>query len=345
MEKGDYLICKRSDNPKKNFLVQVSNIKDKEIDCLIEKDRHLEEEEMTIYPHHILINLGPRPHPELKTIAGVDVRDVYRKTINHDIWGPIHFLSRPERDSIDVLKKSLDKTGDRLCKMGFHRLFNFFCVEVRSPRKDVGMYRHKHGPKKINRLQLFLSSEHEKEMNYILYHEFGHALRFNVLTEPRVYSSWIGKFNTSIQVDSIASAEFTRLMKMFIKADVDKCSEFYSSLQEEREKLVFKQAIRLIQKIHRVGPREIDALLSAGKADVVEDLWPEKDVDKNELNPIVSEYACKNPEELFAEAFSFSLVGKKLPKSVGKLLDKTLSYAKDRIKKIEEPENKDDSED
>jgi hypothetical protein len=77
----------------------------------------------------------------------------------------------------------------------------------------------------------------------------------------------------------------------------------------------------------------------------VEDLWPEKDVDKNELNPIVSEYACKNPEELFAEAFSFSLVGKKLPKSVGKLLDKTLSYAKDRIKKIEEPENKDDSED
>ncbi len=344
MEEGDYLICKDADpEVKKNYLVQVSEVKPKEIDCVLELDRHLEEEEITVYPHHVLLNLGKRPKPELKTIAGVDVRDIFRKTINHDVWGSIHFLTKPEPEVMDALKKSLDKTGDRLSNLGFSRLFRFFQTEIRYQRgRHAGIFKLNDTTKKINRLQLFLNPSHAKEMNYVLYHEFGHAVRFLLMDDPRVHSSWISKFNTSVQLDLISKSEFHKMLTKFLKADVDKCSEFNSHLEEDKDKLIFKQAIRHISKNHRITAKEINSLLAAQKQDVIEYMWPDKDVDVNDLRPIVSEYAMKNVEELFAESFAFYMTKQKLPKSIEALMERSLSFAKDNVKKLSEKKDNDE---
>jgi hypothetical protein len=343
LKEKDYLICKNPENPKKNFLVTVSSIKPKELDCLLERDRHLDEEEITIYPHHILLNLGQRPNPELKSVAGVDVRDVFRKTIEHDVWGPVHFLTKPSHDVLESLKKSLDKTGEKLTKLGFKKVFGKFSTEIRYHRgKYAGMFKYNDTPKKIHRIQLFLKDEHATQMNYVLYHEFGHAVRFLLLRDPRVHSSWISKFNTSVQVDPISHSEFSKCLKQFLKSDAEKCSEFYSSLEEDREKLVFKQALRFIQKIHRVGAKEINSLLNSQKQDTIEGLWPDKDIDVNELKPIVSDYACRNVEELFAESFAFHMTGKKLPKSIRALMEKSLSFAKNVSNKLEDVEEEEE---
>ena len=345
MEEGDYLICKDPDpESKRNFLVQVSEVKPKELDCVLELDRHLEEEEITVYPHHVLLNLGKRPKPELKNVAGVDVRDIFRKTVNHEVWGSIHFLTKPEPEVIDALKKSLDKTGDKLANLGFTRLFRFFHTEIRYQRgKNAGMFKLNDTAKKINRLQLFLHPSHAKQMNYVLYHEFGHAVRFLLLNDPRVHSTWISKFNTSVQVDPITKSEFAKILNKLLKSDVDKCSEFSSQLDEDRDKLVFKQAIRAISKNHRVTAKEINSLIAAQKHDVLEYLWPDKDIDVHDLKPIVSDYATKNVEELFAESFAFYMTKQKLPKSIEALVEKSLTFAKDQIKHLgKEDKEKDD---
>jgi hypothetical protein len=56
-------------------------------------------------------------------------------------------------------------------------------------------------------------------------------------------------------------------------------------------------------------------------------------VSKKDLAPLVTEYATKHVKELVAESIAYHLSGKKLPKEVESLVDKTFSYAKSNHEK------------
>lgn len=331
VNENDYVICKNPESPKKNFLMQVVKVGDSKIGGYIEHDRHLKEEKVTVPKLLVVANLGEDPTPG--KYGNVDARDIYRKTFHHDEWGDIHFFVKPSKPLRKALKKSLDTTAARLEKRGLSSLFRNVCNEIRSPRgKYAGMYKHG-GKNKPNRLQLFLKEEHAQHMDYVLYHESGHVVRYNFMKNSGLRARWLKLYNISVPKVPIKGKEFESMFKQLEKAQPEDLKEYASSLEEDEEKKVLKTVVRYMKQVHRVTPRDIDVLIHAGKYEQLYDLWPTRTIDVNELEPLVSEYATKNVEELFAEAFAFHMVKKKLPKSVGSLLENSLSYASEVAKK------------
>lgn len=53
-------------------------------------------------------------------------------------------------------------------------------------------------------------------------------------------------------------------------------------------------------------------------------------------NAIKLRPATKNVRELIAESFAYHVIGKKLPKDVVKLVERSIAYAKNRIEKEKE---------
>jgi uncharacterized protein (DUF2132 family) len=331
----DYLVYRDPDKPKKNHLMKMVKEKDTAYKGVLEEDKHLEVKIVTIPKKSILVNLGPFPKPGV--VYGVDVRDIYLKSFTHPIWGDIYFFTKLDKPTLIALRKELDHTGNIISKNGMEPLFDHLCIEIRTARgKHAGLYKHSTNKEKPCRIKLFLKEDFASQMAYVLFHEFGHAIRFNCLTNPKVVSSWLHLFNTSIPVEPVTESEFSKMFQKIKKAEAESLGAVKALFSEEDEEdlLTLKTAVRFISQVHKVKPREVSTLMAAGKFDTLEDLWPQRDIDVNDLNPIVSEYAGTNVEELFAEAYSFYMTKKKLPKSVVALLEKSLSVAKTMVKHI-----------
>jgi hypothetical protein len=332
ISESDYVVCKDPQQPKKQpFLVNVTSVGEEHFKGILEHDRHLKQEHVKLPKFAVLANLGDDPTPG--TYAGADARDIFKKTVQHGIWNDVHYLSKPNKAVRKALMHSLDVTGDKLDRMGFSHLFDSVCTEIRSGRgKYAGMYIHSGKEDKPHRLQLFLKDDHSTQMNYVLYHEAGHAIRYQYVKSPKIRSLWLKWFNLSVPVEPIEEKEFKKLLKRIEKEECESVGEFGSSLEEEDQRTL-KTVLRFIKQIHHVGAKELNCLLAAQKYEQLSDLWPSRELDVSDLKPIVSEYATKNVEELFAESFAFYMTKKKLPKNIEKLLENTLSYAKDMAKK------------
>lgn len=332
---GDYVVCKEAskEGQGKPFLLHISKIKGEKIGGILEDDRHLKEEKHATLISNVICNLGQSPKPG--KYGNIDARDIYRKTFTHEDWGHIHFFTRPSKPLRKAVKKALTKTAVRMSAMGFEHVFAKVVNEIRTPRgKYAGSYHHG-GKKKASRLKLFLKEEHANEMNYVLYHECGHLIRFHYLKNPRVRAEWLRLFNISVPKKAVKQRDFEEMFKALEKAQPETLKSFASDYKEDEDALcVLKTATRYMKQVHRVSVREVNVLLEAGKFDQLGDLWPDRTIDVNDLDPLVSEYACKDVEELFAEAFAFYMVKKKLPKSVKILLEKSLAYAKNIAKQM-----------
>ncbi len=77
--------------------------------------------------------------------------------------------------------------------------------------------------------------------------------------------------------------------------------------------------IPLGKDLHAIDRKHFELALMLG--DDVSVYWP-KTVELSEKKVIISDYAKRSPEELFAEAFALNFVGKKLPQKLHDLLDK-----------------------
>jgi len=335
-DEGDYVICRSEDRKNKNYMIKVYGVSGKNIHGVVEKDIHLKRVKVTIKRKNILLNLGTEPKPGV--LYGVDARDIFLKTITHDPWGDIHLLTKLTQPVLSSLKKALDKTAVRLDKMGFDGIYDKVCFEIRSPRgKYAGMY--KHGGKDVpNRLQLFLKEDFASQMNYVIYHEAGHAIRYNYIKNPRVRSQWVKLYNTSVLVKPVEERSFRKVLKRVLESGAESMNEFIASQEKERIQKVTRTAMRYIRQVHRIQPKDVSALLQAGKHEILEYLWPKMDIDVNDLKPMISEYSTKNVEELFAESFAFYMTKKKIPGDVEKLLTKSLEVARDTAKKKSDKE-------
>lgn len=340
VNENDYVICKDPQNPKRNYMMKVVRVGDEKIGGILEHDRHLKEEKMVSLKTLVVANLGQAPAPG--KYAGVDARDIYRKTLNHDAWGKIHFFVKPSKPLRKALARSLDKTAEKLTKIGFEHLFNNVCNEVRAPHgKYAGYYKHG-GKGKPNRLALCLKEEHAEQMDNVLYHECGHVIRFNYIKNPRLRAKWLWLFDTSVPTEKVK--KFDRMFNSIEKAQPETLKEYAAQLEDEDHQRTLKTVVRYLRQVHRVSAKDVNVLLEAGKYDQLQELWPTGEIDVSGLAPIVSDYATKNVEELFAESFAFYMTKKKLPKDVLHLLEKSLSYAKDVAKNRGEKDDEEEEE-
>jgi hypothetical protein len=326
---GDYLIAEVKGG--KPFLAQVKEIDEKTLTVTPDHQRYAEERTIEITKKDILVRLGPNPKPG--KVYGVDVANVYRKSISQEFWGMLHFFVKPEKEVMNRLKVGLDFTANKLDKMGLREYTTRFQTEIRAPKgKYAGMYLHRPDNKS---LVWFApgKSEDQKTMNYIIFHEFGHVLRFNGLNRVKARAKWQRLFQQSIAPIVVSKKYLGGLLahvKDSAEAEASLGSIIKDFQKDEDETAAYLKALsRWFRQVHHVGPRDLQVLWEANDLETIESLWPQSSIDTSKLSPIITEYACKSTEEFFAESFAYYMMGMKLPAHVERLLEKSLTLIKD----------------
>ena len=115
-----------------------------------------------------------------------------------------------------------------------------------------------------------------------------------------------------------------------MKEEEPSIKRWTSSLEEDEDKAAARAILRWLRQNQSVRPFELDQLLMAGNFEEITTIWPKHSIEtEQEIDPLVSEYATKARAELFAESWAFYFTGTKLPAAVTKLLEKTISIARD----------------
>lgn len=329
MKEKDYVIAQL--NSGRPFLGLVDSIKNDYYTIIPDELRYRELRKVDVYKRDILIRLGRDPKPG--KVYGVDVSNVYRKSINHDAWGPIHFFTKPDKEVLQRLRLGLDYTAKKLDKAGLLGFTDCFQTEIRVKKgKYAGVYQHK----KDNQSLVWYAPEcadTQENMNYVIFHEYGHVLRFNGLHRSKARARWQRLFLESIAPVVVSKKVLTSLLDHLIDtADSTELGlgQVLKEYTAEDESLIvsIKALLRWIKQIHHVSPKDLQVLWDAADVNTIKSLWPTSSIDTSELSPVVTEYATKNVEELFAESFALYMNGVKLPKHVTSLLEKSLSEIK-----------------
>ena len=250
IDADDYVLFRDTQQNNKIFTMRVSSAGEENVKGILEFDRHITDTSVVkVARSNIICNLGEKPYAAQYP---VDARDFYRKTVTHKSgWGDIHFFIKPAKPLLAALGKSLDKTATRMDAKGFSPVFDLICTEVRNFRgKYAGEYKH-NGRNGVNRLRLFLKDDHATEMDYVLYHELGHAIRYNYVSSSKARSHWLRLFNLSNPVDGVSEKDFRRLFKDLRRSQAQTIAEFASGL-EELDQPIFKTILRYIAQTRKV---------------------------------------------------------------------------------------------
>jgi len=333
-EKGTYCIgLNRSSTSKPHpFLFKVNHISKSIVYGTLEKNSHIPQmrSSIEIPVKDVLINLGSNPHPG--RVYGVDTSLLYRGRKVNDYFGPVYWFYKPDSDVGKDLNDSLDKVFKTLKQNRLDFIVDTTtCIWEALPfngEKYAGMYiRSKNTERRPNRFQIRPEIMPSTSYPYVIFHELGHHLHFEYVTGTKLNASWVRLYNTSIKQKLIKKEQSVELMDRLTGQTELLPSDFKTDLGEE-DTYAYRMILRNISKQHSLSVRELDLLFEAGYLDDIREVWPIKGLSEKDLAPIISEYACKNVKELFAESFAFYMTKKKLPTSVVSLLEKSISYAR-----------------
>lgn len=320
----DYLIIEEAAK-KKKFLVQTTSTKNDKVEVVLDDaSRRNKETQHTflLSRSSVVANLGPNPTPG--TAYGVRV-EPWRKTIEHDIWGDIHFFTKLPDEHESAFLRAVDTIISRMHNLG---LMQGFPIEthVRPGRgKYAGSYSTRSGKKK-DLMQLHPKQwGNRKAVELLLWHELGHYLEAHYFTK-KIYRMWIRSYHNNVTLQRTTPDDLEELREELIKSK-DWLADFGKSLDDERTP-IWDAIIRWIEDYHALKPKHIDILIDGG--DNLTDFWPKDPVHLSDFAIPVTEYGNKNPSELFCESFCYHMTGKELPdgrelpENMAKLVDKTL---------------------
>lgn len=329
MKPGQYVVCKRKDE--KAFLAKISKLRDDGTVFVVpEKDLQYGSNTVDVLKKEIKVLLGSNPLPG--RVHGFDLNNLYRKTIEHDFWGNIHFFIKPDEQTMKVLKKGLDSSAKIVKKLGLEMYANAFETEIRAKSgKYAGMYKHggKEKPNKVWYAPEFAHGVHAV-MEYVILHEFGHVVRWNGIKSNKLRNKWIRLYQKTIQQVQVPSKDLSAILSDIAGEDEGQVS-FNSALNNamsDRHPRFKKAILQWLKETHKIGPKELEIMWRSNNVRDISQYWPDHLIDTHDLKPKVTEYATKNVEELFAEVFAFYAQGMKLPEVCVSLMEESLSRAK-----------------
>lgn len=328
---GEYVIGLAPGSDKKTLLIKVESVVKGVARGPIQKDSHLKDKMVVgeIPLSSILLNLGT--DPKAGKVYGHDVGSLYRGRRVHADFGPLYYMYSPEKE----LRNNLDKAFSRAFKSLKQNGLDFIVepsntiweIKPYNGEKYAGMYKPSRDVEKNpNRIEFRPECGPDTDWPYYIYHELGHHLHTNYVTGKKLNAQWVTLYNSSIHVTDVDPEECSALLEALL-GQGDRPSDFKSSLDEEKTEF-YKNILKFIKREHGVSIKELDILFEAEYFDEIRGVWPVNGLTKKDLDPLVSEYGLKSWRELFADSFAFRMIGKKLPKPVESLLDKSLSFAK-----------------
>lgn len=344
VETGDYVVCTyqgKADDSPKPYLIKTASVAEGEVSGRQEtKDVHRNPTTLTFKARDVVANLGRKPLDG--KVFGFDLASRYRGSVDlHEAFPTIHvYAGGVSKSSREALLKSMDYTATRLQSLGLTFLLEGDATEwlVHPKRgKYAGYYRHSSNPENhphmisVSLGADFYEEDSKAPFAYVLAHELGHALHFQHFTRdafPKKNASWLNLYLSSVPFQAVTKEDRIRLFKSLVQYGSLREWEVKTSIEEDSA--MMKVVLRDMHLASRMRPRDVDVMLSAEDHENLRGLWPTLPSGKTVPEPILTDYATKNVQELFAESFAFYLLGKKLPHSVSKLLESTLQLVKSR---------------
>ncbi len=331
MENGTFVIGKqRREEGFDTFFGKVSGVSNGIVSGRIEKDFHVKEKFFEVPFKDILVDLGSNPHAG--SVYGQDVTCRLTAKREHDFFGRIFWLYKPKKEALTAVESGLDQAASILKKHKLPPLPNDVIMEMRSNEvksKWAGQYKHsKASDKSPHRISMKPESVslRESDIVYVILHEYAHWFHFNCATGPKLNARWVRLFNTSIKLQTVTKADSSALLETLLGGQ-ERPSDFKSNLDEDQRNQ-FNWICRTIKADHALSVAELDLLFESDFRDDIKEVWPKVTLNKKSLSPVISEYACVNYREAFAESVAFYLLSKKLPISVQQLLEKTFAYGR-----------------
>jgi hypothetical protein len=316
IRQGAYVI---GNDGKKNWLMQVSSINDGTVYGHLDSNRAYAPQQGEFTLKQIVAVLGEKPAPG--SAYGCTVEPFVRTRV-HPEWGNVHWhLWMPKTESI-ALKKALDSISKRLSKA---KLFGFveagnLEMEIRPPKgRYTGMYHYriKDGE---NLDRMILRPKLGVPMDYVVAHESGHGVWYRLMT-PGQHARWIRLYHSYTKLKEFEPHHLRKLRDDYI-ADSVPVRDFRGQL-EEAQVLLFDNLISTMCGNTRLTAKHLDTLAETGTLDTIKESWPTH-IEDSDFEIAVTEYGTKAPEEFFAEAFAYWLLGQKLPKRVQAAMEKTV---------------------
>lgn len=320
IETGVYVI---GNDGRRNWLMQVSSCLDSVVYGTLDKDRAYSPTDGEFNIRQIVAVLGPNPHAG--NAYGCQI-EPYERTLIHPQWNNVHWFVRMPKPEKTALKTSLDRVAKLLTSK---RLFGFVAggelqMEIRPPRgKYTGMYHFVNkdgGPQD----RMILRPKMGVPTDYVVAHESGHGVYYRLMTDQQ-RARWIRLYHSYMKMQAFEPADIERLRDAYIEEN-QHVKDFRGQL-EESDVLLFDNLIGTLCGTTRLTTRHLNELASDGSLETIRESWPVH-VDDSDFEIVVSEYGSKNPEEFFAEAFAFWLLGNKLPKRVLAAMEKTVANVK-----------------
>lgn len=259
----------------------------------------------------IVANLGRSP--KVGSVYGVSIEPL-RQTAAHPFFGDVHIYKDMDDVQRNKVRGAMSAVAKGLTKLRLPELS--LTTEVRTPHgKMVGFYKYR--PKADSDVLCFKPDDDVSNMDYVISHEYAHGLWFRCLT-PKMQAAWVRLYHDAITLSDVKKDELAQLLD-----DVKTYGDLGGFMRENPDTVPTIRAIfRHIKQVHSIDRKHFELALVVG--DEVDLYWPSK-IELSEKQVLLTEYARKSPEELFAEAFALRFSGKKLPKKVDDLLSKCLT--------------------
>lgn len=289
----------------------------------IEDTMNLDEPVTVEYDADTLIaNLGKDPAPG--KAYGVDIQPHYGD-FQSDI-GNVHLYRKLDDDEKKALTVSIKKIVKKVEEQGLAKVFPIKRVEILNQKgRWAGEYKISNKTGEVEDvIRLFPKILSDQIYNqYIWAHELGHAVWFRYVPD-RLRSEWLEMYNESTKVSKAKKSQMEDLCTALVSSQ-QSVREFQRDIEEE-ELAMFKEALSYLKKIHKMSPEDVNILLNQNSKVLVA-IWPTTaSISNNES--LCGDYAKVSVHELFAEAYAFYTTGKQVPKSIQKLLEKTLKATK-----------------
>jgi len=317
VEKDDYIIVRVG---KKNKLCFAHS--PKRNTAYIEDTMANDEPQTVEYTAETLVaNLGSDPVPG--KAYGVDIQPHYGEV--QTPIGPMHLYRKLEDDEKEAVTIAIKRIKKKVDEQGLGKVFPFTRLEVLNAKgKWAGSYTvsFKSGtPEDMVRLHPKILSD-QIYNQYILAHEIGHGIWYKFVSE-KVRSEWLEVYNGLTKVSKAKKSEMEDLCTSLV-ASQQSVRDFQRDIEED-ELQMFKEALAYLKRHHKLSPEDVNTLLNQNsKALAV--IWPTSASFSNSES-LLGDYSLVSVQEMFAEAYAFHTTGKEIPKSIRKILDRTLKNA------------------
>ena len=267
-----------------------------------------------IEPGNVMINFGLTP-PEGKTVMGTRIQPYY-KTYHLKRWGRLHFMRFISDEDQQKFINAFNNVMKWVRKSGLDYKLP---IEIEVLPARGGMYAGAYifKPDTIDTMQLF--PKELVSLEFLITHEFGHHIweRFFTDADRKV---WIDLFNGSVQVENIDAAKLKRMRKDLIESGLLKT---YKKELEDADKVVWKEIIRHIKSVHHLDEHFLQIMLN--EKDDLRKIWPKHDIEISDVSLFVSNYARKNPAEMFCESLAHFKSEMEMHPTVKKQIKRTLA--------------------